>query len=140
MQEDRTAATAAQDRRLHRFQEDRVGMNPGRIYPELRSTRKNLALRAAAVLLGLAVLLVLAILPTEILIKGPTICVWKNLFGIDCPTCGMTRAFSSILHGKLAHALAYNKLVVLVFPMYCGLLLREAARLKQRMSNLLSSQ
>jgi len=104
-------------------------MSFGGIYPRTQSTPGNVALRAGCVLLGIAVLLTLAIVPTEVLARGPTICVWKNLFGIDCPTCGMTRAFSSILHGKLIHAIGYNKLVVVFFPVYCGLLLREAARL-----------
>jgi hypothetical protein len=91
-------------------------------------TRKALALHGVAVLLGVAALLALAIIPTGILEKGPVLCVWRNLFGIHCPTCGMTRAFSSLLHGKLVSAFEYNKLVVVVFPIYCAILCREAAR------------
>jgi hypothetical protein len=108
-------------------------MNFGGIYPRTQSTPGNVALRAGWVLLGIAVLLTLAIIPTEVLARGPVICVWKNLYGIDCPTCGMTRAFSCVLHGKFLHAFAYNKLVVVFFPVYCGLLFREAARLMRNL-------
>ncbi len=108
-------------------------MNFGGIYPRTQSARGDLALRAGCVLLGIAALLTLAVIPTDVLARGPTICVWKNLYGIDCPTCGMTRAFSSVLHGNFTHAFGYNKLVVVFFPVYCGLLLREAARLVRRL-------
>jgi hypothetical protein len=37
------------------------------------------------------------------------------------------------LHGNFTHAFGYNKLVVVFFPVYCGLLLREAARLVRRL-------
>jgi hypothetical protein len=94
-------------------------------------TRKALAFHGVAVLLGVAALLALAIIPTEIVAHGPVLCVWRNLFGIHCPTCGMTRAFSSILHGRLVNALEYNKLVVVVFLIYCAVLCREAARWRE---------
>ena len=33
-----------------------------------------------------------------------------------CPMCGMSRAFSALLHGDLPGAFAFNHLVVLAFP------------------------
>lgn len=99
-----------------------------KILPTVQMTRTTLALRVSGVLLGAAVLLALAIIPTEMLVRGPSLCVWKNLLGIQCPTCGMTRAFSSILHGRFIQAIQFNKLVVVVFPMFCALLFREAVR------------
>lgn len=44
------------------------------------------------------------------------ICVFKNLFGVECWNCGMTRAFLSILHLDFDKALDYNKNVIIVFP------------------------
>lgn len=35
-------------------------------------------------------------------------CFFKSTFGIDCPGCGMTRAFFSLLKGNLMESLAYN--------------------------------
>jgi hypothetical protein len=35
-------------------------------------------------------------------------CFFKSTFGIDCPGCGMTRAFFSLLKGDLMGSLAYN--------------------------------
>jgi threonine/homoserine/homoserine lactone efflux protein len=35
-------------------------------------------------------------------------CFFKSTFGIDCPGCGMTRAFFALLRGNLMESLAYN--------------------------------
>lgn len=37
-----------------------------------------------------------------------TICVIKNVFGIHCPGCGMTRAFLFLGHGDIRTALRLN--------------------------------
>ena len=71
------------------------------------------------------VLVFLSIIPFEIIEGGPTICVFKNLLGIECPGCGMTRAFSCIMHGDLIAAVSYNRLVIIVFPVFCLVLLKD---------------
>jgi hypothetical protein len=71
------------------------------------------------------VLILLSIIPFEFIEGGPTICVFKNILGIECPGCGMTRAFSYMLHGDLIAAVSYNRLVVIVFPLFCLVLIRE---------------
>ena len=55
-------------------------------------------------------------MPTSWLTSLPPICVYRNLFGVECPSCGLTRAFSSVLHGQLSAAWNYNHLVVIAFP------------------------
>ena len=55
----------------------------------------------------------------------PRVCLYRNLFGIDCPTCGMTRAFSSVLHGHLLAAWNYNHLVSIVFPALAAVAARD---------------
>jgi hypothetical protein len=39
-------------------------------------------------------------------------CMFKVLFGIDCPGCGMTRAFFALLRGDLAGSLTYNPALI----------------------------
>lgn len=39
-------------------------------------------------------------------LTSPFSCLWRNLTGIPCPTCGMTRAFVSLVQGDLAQAMA----------------------------------
>ena len=45
---------------------------------------------------------------------GPVLCLWRRVFGVQCPGCGMTRAVCSLAHGHVATAVAFNPLVVLV--------------------------
>jgi hypothetical protein len=75
------------------------------------------------------VLIFLSIIPTGFIEHGPTICVFKNLLGVECPGCGMTRAFSCILHGDPVAAISYNRLVVVVFPLFCFILLKDIVSL-----------
>lgn len=35
-------------------------------------------------------------------------CPWHALTGLDCPSCGSTRALHHILHGELIRGLEYN--------------------------------
>lgn len=37
-------------------------------------------------------------------------CVWKNAFEVECPTCGMTRAWEAFLHGRISEAFRYHPL------------------------------
>lgn len=39
---------------------------------------------------------------------SPT-CPSKRLFEMECPTCGMTRGFSSLSHGLWGRAMEYNR-------------------------------
>jgi hypothetical protein len=38
------------------------------------------------------------------------ICPTKRFLGFECATCGMTRAFTALGHGRLGDALGYNRL------------------------------
>lgn len=42
-----------------------------------------------------------------------SICIFSNVFGIPCPTCGMTRAYISLLHFDFKHAFFYHPLFFL---------------------------
>lgn len=69
--------------------------------------------------LGCYILLPIALIliPTSWLERGPSLCLIRRVFGVRCPGCGMTRAFSCVAHGKFRQAYQYNKLVVIVFPL-----------------------
>ena len=51
--------------------------------------------------------------PTEL--KTPS-CLFHEIFGLYCPSCGSTRAVRRILHGDLVGAFRYNPLLVLFSP------------------------
>jgi len=70
---------------------------------------------------GLYILLplVFVLVPTSWFESRRSICLIRNVFGVPCPGCGMTRAISCVVHGNFKKALQYNKLVVVVFPLLC---------------------
>ncbi len=78
-------------------------------------------------LLALFVLVVLFLLPSDGI--GIVLCPLKNLSGLDCPTCGLTRSVSSLLHLDFASSLSYH---LLGAPALAGLLL-VAAPLPKKM-------
>ena len=43
-------------------------------------------------------------------------CVFKTLFGIKCPGCGLTRAFIWLLELNFSKAFESNKLIFIVLP------------------------
>ena len=46
-------------------------------------------------------------------------CPIRAVFGIPCPGCGLTRAFSALIHGRFVEALYYHPLIVFVpFGLY----------------------
>ncbi len=65
---------------------------------------------------GLLIALVVVVVAT---VLGRGICYFKNLTGIPCPGCGMTRSFLLILQGRFAqawemHPFAYGWIVFAV--------------------------
>jgi hypothetical protein len=49
--------------------------------------------------------------------KLPSLCLIKNIFGVECPGCGMTRALVYLLHGDLPSALHSNPLALIALPL-----------------------
>ena len=45
-------------------------------------------------------------------------CLFKMLFGVACPTCGLTRAFCSISHGEFSRALDYNSMSFVAYGIF----------------------
>jgi len=48
-------------------------------------------------------------------VKLPGICAWRNMFGFDCPGCGLTRSFVCLAHGEPQRAWFYNPAGLLLF-------------------------
>lgn len=58
------------------------------------------------------IILILFLLVIELI---PVTCLFKQVTGISCPSCGMTRAFHSILNFDFIAAFKYNILSILLF-------------------------
>jgi hypothetical protein len=58
----------------------------------------------------------------------PAVCTFRRIFGMDCPGCGLTRAFVAMAHGRLADAWHYHPVGVLLFA---GVLAQVPYRLWQ---------
>ncbi len=69
--------------------------------------------------------LVFIVVPTSWFEGRRSICLIRNVFGVKCPGCGMTRAISCVFHGNFKKAFEYNKLVVVVLPLLCYVWVRS---------------
>ena len=72
------------------------------------------------------------LVPTAIFETGYSICLFKGMFGLDCPGCGMTRAISRVFHADFADAYYYNNSVALVFPLLCFIYMQQVAAFCRR--------
>jgi len=68
-------------------------------------------------LLILSLTIVFFLIPKEFLGETYPICLFRLILNKECPGCGTTRAFWSVLHLDFAAAYEYNKLVVITFPL-----------------------
>ena len=86
-------------------------MNLSKIYS---NKSKNIILLSAYILLPS----VLYLIPIDWLNKQHTICLIKNVFGFECFGCGITRAIVSGVQLDFINAIEYNKLVIIVLPLF----------------------
>ncbi len=42
---------------------------------------------------------------------APSLCMWREITGVPCPTCGSTRAFFAASHGRIGEAFLLNPLL-----------------------------
>ena len=66
----------------------------------------------------------------------PETCSWKTVYGIPCPTCGMTRGVVLALHGQLTDSFEVNRsapiLAASALLIGCGLFLAGYLRLRNQ--------
>lgn len=72
---------------------------------------------------------IFALIPTEVISKR-TICLYKHATGNNCPTCGVTRAFSSIMHLKFIDAYNFNQVFTLIiFPIALIIIIEDVVNI-----------
>jgi hypothetical protein len=79
---------------------------------------KKIYLNLLVLLIGIFVVLSMFLISWEKLNSLPSLCIFKNLFGIECLGCGTVRAFWLLIHFKFAEAFKMNCLVyiyILIF-------------------------
>lgn len=52
-------------------------------------------------------------------------CIWKTLFHVDCPGCGLTRAFMKLISLDFQAAYHLNPMIFIVFPSVIYFLLKD---------------
>ncbi len=70
--------------------------------------------------------LVFIIIPTSYFINDPVTCFFKHHYGVLCPTCGVTRAFSCMMHFNYNDAFNYNPVFTVAFgPIFIFLFMQD---------------
>ena len=61
--------------------------------------------------------LVVFFVPTTWIERRRPLCLFRTLFRVRCPGCGMTRAISCVAHRRFRDALQHNRLVAILLPL-----------------------
>lgn len=62
-------------------------------------------------------------------IRLPGRCLSHDVFGVDCPGCGMTRSFILVAHGRFRESLQYHRLGILLYVTFAFLAAYHAVAL-----------
>ena len=76
-------------------------------------------------LLLLLLPLLLFSIPIEQFENAHSICLFKNLTGLECFACGSGRALLHLMHLHFEVAMQYNKISLLLLPLFAVLWLKE---------------
>ncbi len=90
--------------------------------------RTETVLKITKLLVTALIPVVLYAIPMESICNGNTICVFTNIFGVECWGCGITRAIFSALHFRFYDAWEYNPLFVVVLPLLLFFWMRTVVR------------
>ena len=88
------------------------------------SASHRLLFQFCRVLLYAIAVALFLLIPTTFFETYP-LCLIYLTTGLTCPTCGMTRAFSCVFHGRFLDAWGYNPLVALFFPLFCAFVVTD---------------
>jgi len=67
------------------------------------------------------------IVPARVWDKLPDLCLFHRFMGVPCPTCGLTRSWSALLHGHLEAAFRFH---LLGPPLFLGIVIWTAMRFR----------
>lgn len=74
------------------------------------------------------------IIPSSEFINSDTICFSAKYYDVLCPCCGVTRAFSLILHLDFEKAFNYNPIfVIAIFPIFTALFINDTVSIIRRL-------
>ncbi len=59
-------------------------------------------------------------------------CIWKTVFNISCPGCGLTTAFMDLLKLDIRHAFKMNWLIFVILPFGLYYLIKDFKRFKKK--------
>jgi hypothetical protein len=85
---------------------------------------QKISLHWGKVISCVVVLLLLYLIPVSTILNGSCICIVKNITGLECPGCGLTRSFFYCLHGDFSNAIQMNWRCIIVFPVLSCIALR----------------
>lgn len=71
----------------------------------------------------LFILLILLVFGILVVFVFDIDCVFKSVFGIPCPGCGLTRGFRSLFRGDIVSAFSYNILTIPIFLFFVVLII-----------------
>lgn len=71
-------------------------------------SRLGLPLRLSLTALLGSALVASRFLPQDLWSRLPDLCLFHRLFGLPCPSCGLTRSWAALLHGELAAAFRFH--------------------------------
>lgn len=83
-------------------------------------------------LIYLSLFIIFMIIPTSYF-TDKTFCHYHNITGYLCPTCGVTRAFSSLLHFNIKNAFSYHPVfTILIFPTFLFITIQDVFTIIKR--------
>ena len=63
--------------------------------------------------------------PTLFGFNLPSMCLSREIFGVNCPGCGLTRSFVLLAHGHIGESLRYHRLGIVLYGVFgCQALFR----------------
>jgi hypothetical protein len=86
--------------------------------------RKDKIILALALVTPILAIIGLVCLQIPLLLNQiPSICIIKNIFGVECPGCGMMRALSHLINGNINQSIELNWKAVVIGPLLVGIYL-----------------
>lgn len=83
-------------------------------------------LRIIRLIIYIILFLTFIIIPTSYFIDNPSNCIFRSKYNIVCPTCGVTRSFSAIMHFNFKQAFIYNPVFTIAMgPIFIFLFIQD---------------